>query len=272
MVTVAELYVYPVKSCKGVALTRATFTTTGFAHDREWMIVRPDGQFVTQREEPRLALITVSVTPEALQLSAPAVGSLVIPLHLRGTATVVTCWRDTCRAFDAGDNASHWLQSHMGRQFRLVRFDPSYKRTSSLQWTKGVEALNQFADGYPLLITSQTSLDDLNRRLKKPLPMKRFRPNIVIDGVPPYGEDDLHELHADGVIVRLVKPCARCVVTTVEQSKGLKDGPEPLKTLSTYRYDPAVRGVVFGQNAIIVSGVGASLCVGQRLRAVKRSL
>lgn len=267
MITITALNIYPVKSCRGIALDRALITPTGFAHDREWLIVHPNGQFVTQREEPRLALIQTALASETLRLTAPGMGTLAIPLKAdaRGAAVEVTIWRDRCAAFDAGAEAASWLTTFMGKPFRLVRFDSARKRASDVVWTRGVEALNQFADAFAWLIISQASLTDLNSRLERPLPMNRFRPNIVVDGLPAYGEDDVHQFSADGIALRVVKGCTRCAIPTTNQATGEREGDEPLRTLRSYRFSRELKGVLFGQNSILIAGAGRQLAVGQQL-------
>lgn len=265
MAKIAALHVYPVKSCRGIAVDGATLAATGFTHDRQWMVVRPDGRFVTQREEPRLALVATAIADGALKLGAPGAGTLTLPLDHGGAAVEVTCWKSRCAAFDAGDAAASWLEAHLGKPMRLVRFDPARKRVADPQWTGNVEALIQFSDGFPYLVISQASLDELNGRLPQALPMNRFRPNIVVDGLPAYGEDEVHEFRADGVRLRVVKSCARCVITTTDQDKGERDGEEPLRTLRAYRSSRELQGVVFGQNVILAEGEGRELRVGQAL-------
>lgn len=266
MPTVTALHIYPVKSCRGIALNSATVHITGFTYDRQWMIVR-DGRFLTQREEPRLALIATAIDGGMLQLSAPAAGTFAVPLDHAGAAVEVTCWRHQCAAFDAGDAAARWLERCLGRPLRLVRFDPAYKRAADPAWTSGIEALNQFSDGFPYLMIAQASLDDLNSRLPNPLPMNRFRPNIVVAGVPAYGEDAALEYRADGIRLRPVKPCTRCVITTTDQDTGERDGEEPLRTLRAYRLSRELKGVTFGQNIVLAEGAGRQLHVGQELTA-----
>lgn len=267
MITITALNIYPVKSCRGIALDRALITPTGFAHDREWLIVHPNGQFVTQREEPRLALIQTALDSETLTLTAPGMGVLTIPLKTDagGAAVEVIIWRDRCAAFDAGAEAASWLTTFMGKPFRLVRFDSARKRASDVVWTRGVEALNQFADAFAWLIISQASLTDLNSRLERPLPMNRFRPNIVVDGLPAYGEDDVHQFSADGITLRVVKGCTRCAIPTTNQATGEREGDEPLRTLRSYRFSRELKGVLFGQNSILIAGAGRQLAVGQQL-------
>ncbi len=265
MATIAALNIYPVKSCKGIPLQHSRVTLTGLEHDRQWLIVRPDGRFITQREEPRLALIETGIADEVLTLTSAQAGKLSVSVDAAGPSVEVTCWTDRCAAFDMGEQAAQWLETHLGAPYRLVRFDPSRKRPSSPEWTGGVEALNQFSDGYPFLVISQASLDDLNSRLPTALPMNRFRPNIVIDGVPAYGEERVDEFRMNGVTLRGVKPSTRCIITTTNQSTAEREGEEPLRTLRTYRLSKELKGVLFGQNAILLAGAGRELRVGQSL-------
>jgi uncharacterized protein YcbX len=278
MIRITGINIYPVKGCRGVAQESARVAATGFEHDREWLITRPDGRFLTQREEPRLALIepalvatqstdTQAAAAGALRLRVPGGGELNVPLAASGREVEVTCWKDRCAAFDAGEEAAEFLAGYLGSPVRLVRFDARRKRPSNSQWTAGVEALNQFSDGFAWLLISEASLEDLNGRLERKLPMNRFRPNIVVSGLPPFGEDAVHELTAGAVRLRRVKGCTRCIVTTTEQATGTRDGDEPLRTLAKFRFDRELKGVVFGQNMILIEGLGAELRVGDELVA-----
>lgn len=166
---------------------------------------------------------------------------------------------------DEGQEAAEWISRYLGTGARLVRFDPSFKRPSSMRWTGGVTALNRFSDGYPLLLISEASIADLGARLGSSVSFKRFRPNIVISGVERYEEDYLDTLAAEGVALKFVKPCTRCVTINTDQDSG-EVSEEPLAMLGTYRQDARVDGAItFGQNLIIMHGVGRSLRVGQRL-------
>ena len=267
MITLAELHLYPVKSCRGIPVADALLTAAGLEHDREWMVVTPEGRFVTQREEPRLALVAAGLDASALTLTAASAGSISVSLEQRGGAATVTVWRDRCRAFDQGEDAARWLSDFIGRPLRLVRFDPAGRRLSEPAWTSGVEAPNRFSDGFALLAVSRASLADLNARLPAPLPMNRFRPNLVLDGLPPYGEDRLTELVAGAARLQRVKPCTRCVITSTDQATGTVAGDEPLRTLKSYRWDAGLRGVAFGQNLIVLAGAGVRLRAGQELHA-----
>jgi uncharacterized protein YcbX len=170
------------------------------------------------------------------------------------------------QAIDAGDAAAAWLERLLGQPLRLVRFDPAFKRVSDRTWTGEIEAFSQFSDGFPWLLISQASLDALNAKLERALPMNRFRPNIVIDGVRAFEEDLIDVLSNESVALRPVKPCARCAITTTSQERGEREGDEPLRTLRTFRFDARLRGVTFGQNVVLVHGAGEWLEVGQELQ------
>ncbi len=262
---IASLHCYPLKSAAGVDLERAQLTPAGISRDREWMVVTPAGRFLTQRELPRMALIRPAVAEGALILTAPGLPTLRVPLERDGPRLPVVVWKDTCPAVDAGNEAAEWLTQCLERECRLVRFDPAHRRLSSMDWTGGREAENRFSDGYPLLIIGRASLEDLNSRLSRALPMNRFRPNIVIEGLAAFDEDRIDELIGDGVRLKIVKPCTRCKITTTEQSTGECEGDEPLRTLKSFRFDRNLKGVLFGQNAIIVQGDSATLHADQQL-------
>jgi uncharacterized protein YcbX len=268
------LHVYPVKGCGGLALARADVHVTGLAtagvHDREWMVVDGHAAFVTQRESPRLAQVATTIVDGELALSAPDAGTIAIAPRDGGSrAHEVTVWRSNVRGFDAGDAAAKWISAFLRKEVRLVRFDGSKARICNPDYAGDSGAHTMFADGYPVLVIGQASLDDLNARLagkgERTLPMNRFRPNIVVEGLPPYEEDHADTLECDGVALRMVKPCVRCKVTTTDQATG-RVGVEPLHTLSTYRRDDALAGVTFGMNAIVIDGAGRTLSVGQTAR------
>src|SRR5689334_10496557 len=232
--TLTALNIYPVKSCRGIPLQRARVAPTGLADDRHWMMVRPNGRFVTQRELPRLALIGTAVTAEALELTAPDMPPLSVSREAPGASLGIVVWKFSGGGIDAGDDAAAWCSRYLETPLRLVRFDERQERVCSPEWTQGTRAVTHFADGYPVLIISRASLAELNSRLPKELPMARFRPNLVIDDVGAYDEDRIHELATDDVTLRLVKPCTRCSITTTDQESGAVDGAEPLATLKKY--------------------------------------
>jgi uncharacterized protein YcbX len=263
--TITALNVYPVKSCAGIALQQVRIGETGLEHDRRWMVVGPDGHFVTQRELPRMALIQPSLHESGIILNAPTMP----PLHVSGLdqsrSMQVAIWRDVCLAWDEGEDIAEWFSRFLQQPLRLVRFNDERMRLSNRDWTGALRAPNHFSDGFPIMIISASSLADLNSRLAVPLPTSRFRPNIVIDGIDPYFEDEVDELRNGEVCLRLVKPCTRCKITTTNQNTGVVEGNEPLLTLATYRRDLRLKGVTFGQNAVIVIGEGATLRVGERM-------
>lgn len=275
MPILTELNLYPIKSCAGISLREATLTEAGLMseqiYDREWMVVDADGRFLSQRTHPRMALITPRIKAETLELRAPGMLRLDIPLGLpapEDERTVeVTVWNDTLMAYDCDELTAAWFSNAVGVPCRLVRFHPAARRLASMKWTGGVEAPALFADGFPLLVIGQASLDDLNAKLaaqeRAPLPMNRFRPNIVIAGIDAYEEDFAAAFDFGGSVLKPVKPCARCSIPSVDQASGTR-GPDPLDILQAYRANPRVDGgIAFGMNAIVTDGAGQVLRVGQ---------
>jgi uncharacterized protein len=262
---IASLHVYPVKSCRGIDLQRARLTAAGLEWDRRWMIVDGDGRFVTQRENPRLAAISTAIGA-GLRLSAAGLPALAIDPAHGGPERRVRIWKDTVTAIDAGEEASDWLLAALGAPLRLVRIPDSALRNAEPAFAGPGPNPVSFADAYPILMISRESLEDLNRRLPAPLPMNRFRPNVVIEGVPPYAEDAMTEFRFGRVAFRGVKHCTRCAITTTDQETCVRDASqEPLRTLKGYRYDPMLKGVVFGQNCVIAAGAGEWLALGAEL-------
>lgn len=263
--TIRSLTIYPVKSCGGIALSQARLCSTGLEHDRRWMLVKSDGYFATQRELPKMALIQPQLQDQGIVVTAPGMPNLSVSGVNTSRSIEVGIWRDLCLAFDEGDDAADWFSTYLQQSLRLVRFNDERLRLSSRDWTGELQAPNHFSDGYPILIISAASLADLNERLIHPLPMNRFRPNIVIQDVDAYGEDRIDEMRIDEICLRLVKPCTRCKITTTNQETAVVEGDEPLLALTKYRRDLKLKGVTFGQNTVIVSGLGQSLRVGDQL-------
>jgi len=264
-VTLGGLFIHPVKSAAGIACSSARLGRYGLEHDREWLVVDAAGRFVTQRDEARLALLTTAIGNGLLKLANPQGAGPALPLDHAGAAREVQIWRSTCAAFDAGDEVAGFLSDWLGRPLRLVRFDTRRTRLSNHDWTMGRDVPNLFSDGYPLLVLSAASIADLSARVGQVLPVQRFRPNLLLDGLAPYGEDAFEEIPLGGARIRLTKACTRCVITTVDQQRGERSGEEPLRTLKTYRFDKALRGVVFGRNAYAVAGEGMELRVGMAI-------
>lgn len=262
MVTLADVYIYPVKSCRGIAVDDWLLEQAGLEHDREWMVVTPEGRFLTQRELPHLALVVPTLERDHLALDAPGMPRLTVPYAGADAVREVVVWRSHLRSFDSGEAAAQWFSDFLGRPLRLVQFDRRERRLSSPEFAGDSGAITRFSDGYALLAISRASLDDLNSRLPQPLPVDRFRPNLVLDGLPPYGEDDLHEFHIGAAQLRCVAPCTRCVITTTHQATGELDGVEPLRTLKSYRWDRKLHGVIFAQNVIVIAAGGQRLARG----------
>lgn len=264
----AAINIYPIKSCAGISLASSRIMGTGLEWDRHWMLVRDDGRFVTQRELPILATIVPRIAPPSLILRAPGREPLSIPLAPAGAARSVTVWRDHVSGIDCGDAVAAWVSAVTHESLRLVAFDPALPRASNPDYTGDVTAFTEFADGYAILLLSATSLEDLNGRLPgKPLEMAQFRPNLVLRDTSAYAEDRITDLRIGAVTLRVVKPCTRCKITTIDQRSGIPHGDEPLRTLRGYRYDRQLNGVTFGQNAIVLNGVGQELKVGMAVHA-----
>jgi uncharacterized protein YcbX len=258
-VVVSGLYIYPVKSAAGIACDSVTLGTSGFAHDREWMVVDANGRGITQRDESRLALLGTAIQGETLLLGNPHGAGPTLELAHGGNRVEVQVWGARCAAFDAGDEAARFLSDWLGKTLRLVRFDTSRQRLSNHDWTGGRDVPTLFTDGYPLLVLSRASIGDLAARVGRNLPVQRFRPNVLLDGVEPYAEDAASELVVGDVVLQLTKACTRCVITTIDQTRGELTDDEPLRTLKGYRFDAALRGVAFGRNAYATAGVGTTL-------------
>jgi hypothetical protein len=273
---IAQLFVHPIKSCGAIAVDQATLIDTGFEFDREWMVVDRHGEFASQRELPRMALVQPTLRAEDMVLRAPG----MLALHLRLDAVEGACrvrvWDDEVDAFDMGDLAAQWFSDFLGQPLRLARFDPDAMRLASARWTGAIKARTAFADGFPLLVASTASLDELNRRLAAgghaAVTMQRFRPNVVLDGIADaHGEDFIDTLEIESpdgpVQLKIVKPCARCSIPDVDPLTAAT-GHAVGDTLRGYRADARMDGALtFGQNAVIVAGVGHCVRVGAAVRA-----
>ncbi|MBA3773398.1 MAG: MOSC N-terminal beta barrel domain-containing protein [Ramlibacter sp.] len=271
---IARLFVYPVKSCAGVELQEAVLTETGLDLDRAWMVVDADGVFVSQREMPRMALVRVQLKHYEVVLRAPGMLALHLAIDAVEQPAKVRVWRDEVSAYDMGNVAAQWFSDFLHAKLRLVRFDPEQRRLSSPRWTGGAEAGIQFSDGFALLVVSEGSLDELNRRLAaarhEPVGIERFRPNLLLAGLEAQDEDRLDVVRieaAQEVQLRPVKPCPRCPIPNIDPATA-QIAPHVLDALQAYRSNPIVHGAVtFGMNAIVLQGFDQTLCVGQRVTA-----
>lgn len=276
MAILTELHFFPIKSCGAIALAEATLTPCGLMHDliydREWMVVDVQGNFMTQRAYPALARITPRMYAGGLKLRAPGMLELEIGLDLpdpeHAPTLQVQVWDDTLIAYDCDDVTAHWFSQAVGVPCRLVRFHPHARRVTNTVWTTHSDVPTLFSDGYPFLLISQGSLDDLNEKLtaqgRAALPMNRFRPNLVIDGIAAFEEDYIDNLRIGQATLKPVKPCARCPIPSVDQATGIV-GPDPLDILRNYRTNPKLDGgITFGMNALL-DGEAQVVRVGQEI-------
>jgi uncharacterized protein YcbX len=268
---ISELTVYPVKSMKGIKLEKAVLTQKGLLHDRRWMVIRSDGRFVTQRELPRLALIQTNLHEDGLKLSLKDHGSISVPFEeAEGEPIRTKVWKDPCEVIDEGKVVSDWISGALGNSgpFRLVRMTPGFRRPQSRSESVGEETTTHFADSAPFLVANEASLEALNRELEirgyPPVPMNRFRPNIVIRGPRPFSEHSISELEADAFILKFCHPCQRCVVTTINQETACKNPDwQPYKTLRDLNPMPGKpEAPAFGQNAVLRAKDRATITVG----------
>jgi MOSC domain-containing protein len=245
---VKSLHYYPVKSCAGVDLDSALISDRGILNDRIFMLVDEDNVFMSQRKNPKMALIKPWLSGQTLTLAAPGMNDISLNFLDYGAGLDVTVWKDRCQAIDQGWEVSDWLSNFLGTSTRLVMLPKTFKRKLDPDYALTEKNQTGFADGFPFLLISQESLDDLNKRLKKTVPMNRFRPNIVVGGCTAFDEDSWQKIKIGAVVFEVVKPCVRCVITTVNQ-QTLEISKEPLATLAKYRVSPH-GGVMFGQNMI----------------------
>ena len=246
MRTLSEIVIYPVKSCAGVSVPSAKLTDRGLEGDRRFMVVDASGAFVTQRGFPKLARVQARFVGAQLELSLDGAG-VAVAAEPKGAGLQVKVWRSTVSAVDCGDEVAAWFSALLGAPMRLVYMPTSTGRTMNVDYAAEHEKVS-FADGYPYLLTLESSLSELNARLSEPVPMDRFRPNLVLRGGKPWEEDAYDRLRIGALGFRVAKPCARCVIVTTEQDTGVQASKEPLRTLATYRTRDL--GVIFGQNLI----------------------
>lgn len=275
---ISQMFIYPIKSCAGIEISESPLCETGLLHDREWMIVDQEGQFLTQRQIPHMVWITPRLTAEALYLSAPDHKEVRVAFDYVGTPKQVTVWRDTLEGNDMGDEVAAWLNTFLavpGKQFRLIRFSSRASRISAKEWTGDLTAPNMFSDGFALLVVTQRALEGLNERLTaegaEPVDMLRFRPNLVLEGLDAHAEDELSHLllhtAAGKIDLSLVKPCGRCPIPNIDPYTAASS-PEVMETLAAYRrLDRMHDAICFGMNAIVRSGAGQILRIGQSFEA-----
>jgi uncharacterized protein YcbX len=277
---ISAINIYPIKSLKGISLDSAKVEERGLEFDRRWMLTTPEGMFFTQREFPRMATLAVAVESGELRVESPEAGTIAIPFEPDlGERQKVTVWQSVCDGLAYNGAVSEWFSDAIGTNCRLVYMPDASRRHINPRFDRGDDVVS-FADGYPLMLLGDGSLEELNSRLEAPLPMNRFRPNLVVSGSEAFAEDDWRTIRVGEALFHSTKPCERCVVTTVDQSRGEFDGKEPLKTLATYRLAKMVmperveklglseNAVLFGQN-LVCENPGATIRVGDKGEALE---
>jgi len=250
MITLSAITIYPVKSMAGISLASSQLDTTGLYYDRRWMVVSSTGKFITQRTHPQMVLIQPQLSNGQLTLTHEGFADHCVPQIINTefqSVMMVQVWQDTVEAQYISAATDAWLMQIMGEPCHLVYMAADEIRACDLTYAQQGDRTS-FADGFPLLVISQASLDELNTRLERPVSMRRFRPNFVVKGCEAFAEDTWKTMKINDIVFRVVKPCSRCIITTIEPETGKKTGAEPLKTLATYRKQG--NKVMFGQNII----------------------
>ncbi len=262
----SEVNIYPIKSLKGISLSETSVEARGLQYDRRWMLTDPNGIFFTQREVPKMATVSVQVSRDNLIVEAPETESLWIPTGSMN-ATVrtqkVKIWASECVAAVYPDTINEWFSEVLGTKCQLVEMPETTKRlVDPNHAVRTGEDTVSFADGYPVLLIGEGSLEELNTQMDKPVPMNRFRPNLVVAESKAFAEDDWKKILVGKTVFHVVKPCARCVLTTVDQATGEKTGKDPLQTLAKFRTRDGK--ILFGQN-LIAEETGGVIRVGDRV-------
>ncbi len=252
MIQISALNIYPVKSMAGISLSCSAVDKMGLEYDRRWMVVSPQGKFITQRSHPQMALIQPHLNQGQLILSSFGLEDHIVPaVNSDSPSQSVLVWNDTVQAKHLSKETDRWLQHTIGEPCHLVYMEASEVRQCDLSYAQQGDRTG-FSDGFPLLLISEASLEDLNQKLvqnsSKPVTMQRFRPNLVVKGCDAFAEDQWQNIHINQISFRIVKPCSRCIVTTVNPKLGIVSSPEPLRTLATYR--KKANKILFGQNVI----------------------
>lgn len=277
---VSQIHIYPIKSMGGIRLDASEVEPRGLRYDRRWMIVTPDGRFVTQREVPAMARVRVGIRPGGLIVSTPGITAMQVPFDAGSDEIEVAIWDSVCTARAYPEGIDQWFSQALGIDCRLVEMPDDSLRPVNRRFDRGGDIVS-FADGYPLLLIGQASLDELNSKMDDPLPMERFRPNIVVKGCKAFDEDEWERVKIGQALFRVTKPCARCVITTVDQERGEFNGNEPLKTLAEFRMARDVMpnrieefgltptAVLFGAN-LIPETRDAAVMIGDGVEIIER--
>lgn len=277
---ISEINIYPIKSLGGISVKKSIVEDRGLQYDRRYLLVDENGKFLTQREHSKMALIDVEVNKNGLKVSTDGFKNLEIPKDFgEGEIVNVQIWKSFCDALVAETEINNWFSEVLNMNCRLVQMPASTRRQINVKFNMGNEIVS-FADGYPILIIGENSLTDLNSKLNKQIPMNRFRPNLVVKDSEAFAENSWKKIKIGNTIFRSTKPCARCVVTTIDQETGISDTQEPLRTLAKYRKSSDVipnefeelglnkNDVLFGQN-LVAENFGEIIKVGDEIRLVE---
>jgi uncharacterized protein YcbX len=268
----SEINIYPIKSLGGISLKNAVVETRGLQFDRRWMLIDEKQNFLTQRILPKMATVSVEILEKGLRV-LQSKDELVIPFEPNTNKTEsVKIWSSRSRARVYEDKINEWFSDALETNCRLVLMPEETNRKVNYFYAVHKDDVVSFADAYPFLLIGESSLTDLNSRLENPVPMNRFRPNFVVSGAAAFAEDGWTRIRIGDVVFHLVKPCARCVVTTIDQSNGVKQGVEPLKTLASFRIPKRSikKKILFGQN-LIAEDVGKVVNVGDAVEVLETS-
>jgi hypothetical protein len=276
---VSAINIYPVKSLGGISLNDSKVEKRGLQFDRRWLLIDEENKFLTQREFPKMAVISIGVNANGLEVAAENFENLYVPFEVGGETKKVQIWQSICDAIPHKSQINEWFSKVLQTNCRLVFMPDQSERKINTKFLVNNEIVS-FADGYPFLIISETSLADLNSRLEKQLTMDRFRPNIVVKNSEAFAEDKWQKIRIGNTIFRSTKPCARCVMTTINQAEGNFEGKEPLKTLATYRMakdvfpnnleelDLTAKSILFGQN-LVAENFSERIKIGDKIEVIE---
>lgn len=282
---VSEINIYPIKSLRGISVDSAVIERHGLQYDRRWLLLDANGTFMTQREVPKMATVSVAIRENGLLVTADGITAMVVPFEPQnGEEIVAEVWGTKSRAIAYGGGVDAWFSQVLGLECKLVFMPDDAGREINELFNAGDDVVS-FADGYPQLLIGEASLADINKKLAGETPavrleMNRFRPNIVVDTTEAFAEDDWKRIKIGDAVFRSTKPCARCVMTTVDQAMGEFTGKEPLKTLSTYRlakdvihdrygsFGMSPNAVCFGQN-LVAESIGSTINVGDEVEILE---
>jgi uncharacterized protein YcbX len=264
---VAEINIYPIKSLAGITLGQAVIEPAGLRFDRRWMLVDEKNKFLSQRELPQMATLQIELNENTLKITHDENFLIVSVEPQNNSAASVKIWSSAVKAEIYGDQINKWFSEKLGISCRLAAMtEKSSRKVSPFYAVRKFQDTVSFADAYPFLLIGENSLTELNEKMEKPLPMNRFRPNFVVAGSEPFAEDSWKKIKIGNTIFHIVKRCARCTVTTIDQQTGEKDGAEPLKTLADFRKK---NGKVYFGQYLIAENPGEIIKIGDEMEVLE---